>query len=121
VKRFLVAGSKNGVFDDHELEAFAAPLRDRERAPVSAKYYRTFQAHDLPLLVRRHWRKYRLTVPTLMLHGTDDFAMPPSSLAGYEPYADDLRIEFVQDTGHFIVDARPGVVAARALEFFGNR
>jgi hypothetical protein len=56
-----------------------------------------------------------------MLHGTEDFAMPPSSLAGYEPYADDLRIEFVQDTRHFIVDARPDLVAARALEFFANR
>jgi pimeloyl-ACP methyl ester carboxylesterase len=120
VKRFL-AGSKKGVFDAGELEAFAAPLRDRERAAVTPKYYRTFQAHDLPLLVRRHWRKYRLTVPTLMLHGTGDFAIPPSSLGGYEPYADDMRIEFVQDTGHFIVDARPDVVAARALEFFGNR
>jgi hypothetical protein len=32
-----------------------------------------------------------------------------------------MRIEFVQDTGHFIVDALPDVVAARALEFFGNR
>jgi pimeloyl-ACP methyl ester carboxylesterase len=121
VKRFLLAGSKPGVFDEHELEAFEAPLRYRERAAVTARYYRTFQAHDLPLLVRRHWRRYRLTVPTLMLHGTGDFAIPPSSLGGYEPYADDLRIEFVEDTRHFIVDARPDVVAARALEFFGNR
>jgi pimeloyl-ACP methyl ester carboxylesterase len=120
VKRFLTA-PKKGVFDAGELEAFEAPLRDRERAAVTAKYYRTFQAHDLPLLMRRHWREYRLTVPTLMLHGTGDFAIPPSSLRGFEPYADDMRIEFVQDTGHFIVDARPDVVAARALEFFANR
>jgi pimeloyl-ACP methyl ester carboxylesterase len=56
-----------------------------------------------------------------MLFGTSDFAIPPESLDGYEPYADDMRIETVPDTGHFIVDAVPELVARRALEFFEAR
>jgi pimeloyl-ACP methyl ester carboxylesterase len=56
-----------------------------------------------------------------MLHGTGDFAIPPSSLEGYEPYADDMKIEPVPETGHFIVDAAPELVAQRALEFFEAR
>jgi pimeloyl-ACP methyl ester carboxylesterase len=75
----------------------------------------------LPLLARGHWRAYRLKVPTLMLFGTGDFAITPSSLDGYDPYADDMRIEMVPDTGHFIVDAVPDLVAERALEFFEAR
>jgi pimeloyl-ACP methyl ester carboxylesterase len=119
--KFILNGSKRGVFSEAELEAFEAPYRQRDRSIASAKYYRSFQAHDLPLLVRGHWRQYRLTVPTLMLFGTGDFAIPPSSLEGYEPYADDMRVEIVPDTGHFVVDAEPELVARRALEFFEGR
>jgi pimeloyl-ACP methyl ester carboxylesterase len=119
--KLMLNGAKKGVFTDAELEAFEAPYRDPERSFVSARYYRSFQAHDLPLLLRRHWAAYRLTVPTLMLFGTGDFAITRASLDGYEPYADDMRIETVPDTGHFVVDAAPDVVARRALEFFEAR
>jgi pimeloyl-ACP methyl ester carboxylesterase len=117
----VLSGAKKGVFTDYELEAFEAPLREAERGKVSAKYYRSFHAHDLPQLLRGHWRSYRLTTPTLMLYGTGDFAITPSSLEGYEPYADDMRIESIEGTGHFVVDARPDLVAQRALEFFSAR
>jgi pimeloyl-ACP methyl ester carboxylesterase len=119
--KLMLNGAKRGVFSDEELEAFEAPLRDPERARATARYYRAFQLHDLPLLMRGHWRAYRLRTPTLMLFGTGDLAMQPSMLDGYEPYADDMSVEFVDATGHFIVDARPDLVAARALEFFAAR
>jgi pimeloyl-ACP methyl ester carboxylesterase len=119
--KLMLNGARRGVFSDEELEAFEAPYREPARAVASSKYYRAFQLHDLPLLVRGHWRQYRLTVPTLMLFGTGDFAIPTSSLEGYEAYADDMRIELVPDTGHFVVDAAPDVVAERALEFFEAR
>ena len=120
VKAFI-NGSKRGVFTDAELEAFEAPLRQPERARASSRYYRTFQRHDLPLLLRRHWTKYRLTVPTLLLLGLGDIVLPPRTLAGFEPYADDMRVELVADSGHFVVDAEPELVASRALEFFAAR
>jgi pimeloyl-ACP methyl ester carboxylesterase len=119
--KFFLNGAKKGVFTPEELEAFEAPLREPDRARATAKYYRSFQTHDLPLLLRRHWRAYRLSVPTLLLMGTGDFAIPPSALEGWEPYADDMRVELVPDTGHFVVDAAPDVVAERALEFFEAR
>jgi pimeloyl-ACP methyl ester carboxylesterase len=120
VKKFM-SGREQGVFTDAELEAFEAPLRDPARSPSTAGYYRSFINHDLPLLMRGHWNSYRLTVPTLMLYGVDDFVVRPSMLAGYEPFADDMRIENVPDTAHFIVDAQPALVAERALDFFEAR
>jgi pimeloyl-ACP methyl ester carboxylesterase len=119
--KFMLNGAKRGIFSDAELEAFEAPYRDPSRSFATARYYRTFQAHDLPLLLRRHWTAYRLSVPTLMLYGEGDPVITPLTLEGYEPYADDMRIETVPDTGHFINDAKPDVVAARALEFFEAR
>jgi pimeloyl-ACP methyl ester carboxylesterase len=120
VRRFIAA-REDGVFTADELEAFEAPLRDPARSPSTAGYYRAFVRHDLPLLLRRHWEAYRLTVPTLMLYGVDDFVIRPSMLAGYERFADDMRIENVADTAHFIVDARPELFAQRAREFFEAR
>src|SRR4051794_39437938 len=73
--KLILNGAKKGVFSEAELEAFEAPYREPERAVASAKYYRSFQLHDLPLLARGHWRQYRLSVPTLMLFGTGDFAI----------------------------------------------
>jgi pimeloyl-ACP methyl ester carboxylesterase len=40
-------------------------------------------------------------------------------LAGYERHAEDMRVELVEDCGHFIADERPELVADRAREFFG--
>lgn len=114
----MLKGSKEGVFSNEELEAFEAPYRDPTRSSATAGYYRSFLLHDFPLLLRRHWTRYRSSVPTLMLYGTGDMVIPPSTLAGYEQHADDMRIESVPDTGHFVVDAEPALVAERALEFF---
>jgi pimeloyl-ACP methyl ester carboxylesterase len=119
--KLMLRGATKDVFSDEELEAFEAPLRQRARSPSSAGYYRSFLAHDLPQAARGHWRDYRLTTPTLMLYGTDDPVVRPVMLDGYEPYADDMRIEFVEGAGHFIVDARPELVAQRAREFFAAR
>ena len=119
--KFILNGPKKGLFSDEEVEAFEAPYRDPQRSFASTRYYRSFQAHDAPLVIRGHWRKYRLTVPTLMLYGTGDPVVTPRLLEGYEPYADDMRIETVEDTGHFIVDARPDFVAEQALNFFSAR
>ena len=119
VKRML--GHGNDAFSEAELDAFAEPLRHPDRAYASSQYYRSFQLHDFPLLARGHWRDLRLTVPTLMLFGTRDFAIRPSFLEGYEPYADDMRVEFVDGVGHFIADERPELVAERALDFFAAR
>jgi hypothetical protein len=39
-------------------------------------------------------------------------------LTGYEHHADDMKVELVGDSGHFIADERPELVAERARELF---
>jgi pimeloyl-ACP methyl ester carboxylesterase len=55
-----------------------------------------------------------------MLNGTKDFALAPAELGGYEPYADDLRIELIADAGHFLHEERPQLIAETALRFFAQ-
>jgi pimeloyl-ACP methyl ester carboxylesterase len=46
-----------------------------------------------------------------MLFGTDDTALRPETLAGYQRHADDMELELAPGCGHFIVDERPDLVA----------
>jgi pimeloyl-ACP methyl ester carboxylesterase len=57
-------------------------------------------------------------MPTLVPFGEEDATMNRSLLGGYQAHADDMRVEFVPDCGHFIVDEKPELVAERALRFF---
>jgi pimeloyl-ACP methyl ester carboxylesterase len=113
--------TKKALTDAHlsepDAEVFASQFDEPDRARASVKLYRTFVLREQPRL-RGRYGKLRLTVPVLQLHGVKDPVVRKSLLPGYEDHADDMRIEFVEDCGHFIVDERPDLVAERALEFF---
>ncbi len=118
--RFLLrASSKDSdTWTDDELDAFAEPLREPARANATVQLYRTFLLREFPKLAQGTYESLRLTVPTLLLFGTDDFAISTSMLRGYEPYVDDFVLELVPDCGHFIAEQRPQIVTERTLEFF---
>jgi pimeloyl-ACP methyl ester carboxylesterase len=121
--RFIIRGSTkpSGVWSDEELAAFTEPLREPARANATVQLYRTFLTREFPKIARGAYDALRLTTPTLLLFGADDFAISTSFLRGYEPYADDLVLELVPDCGHFIAEERPQLVTERALEFFEAR
>lgn len=102
------------------VDEFIAALRAPERARACERVQGHFAYREiLPTLLGKH-RSTRLRVPTLMLNGTKDFALAPAELGGYEPYADDLRIELVTDAGHFLHEERPQLVAETALRLYAQ-
>jgi pimeloyl-ACP methyl ester carboxylesterase len=105
------------VWDEPTLAAFTSNLAEPDRARAGVSVYRTFNSREFLQLVRGRYDNVRLTVPTRILFGTDDLAMSPQSLRGYESHADDLEVELVPNCGHFIVDERPDLVAERARAF----
>ena len=118
VRKVLVGGSTvKEVWSEEELAVFADNLAEPERAMTGVHMYRTFNWREAPAIGKGRYAKAHLDVPTLMLFGEDDFALRPSMLAGYERHAPEMRVELVPDTGHFIVDERPELVAERAREF----
>jgi pimeloyl-ACP methyl ester carboxylesterase len=100
-----------------EREIFLGQLRQPERARASVLYYRTFQRELVGLLAGRY-RRARLRTPTRVLFGTADRVLTPHHLDGIARNADDVAVELVTDSGHFIADEKPDLVAARALELF---
>jgi pimeloyl-ACP methyl ester carboxylesterase len=119
VKRVLVGASENkDAWDAETLATFSDRLAEPARARAAVQMYRVFNWQELLPILRGRYAQERLTVPTRLVFGVDDFALRPEMLAGYERHADDMEVEFVPGCGHFIADERPDLVAARARDFF---
>jgi pimeloyl-ACP methyl ester carboxylesterase len=56
-------------------------------------------------------------MPTLVLWGMDDIALPPALVDGLEDYVSQLTLEKVEGAGHWIVHERPQFVADRLAVF----
>ena len=120
VRRLITAGAVHAAWSDEELSAFTDALLPVERANASVHLYRTFLLHELRPYLQGQWDGRRLTVPTLLLHGTRDLAIDHKALGQWPSHADDMRVELRDDSGHFIAEELPEIVAARALELFAR-
>ena len=119
VPRVLVGASiQKSAWDEATLRSFADNLAEPERARAAVQMYRVFNLREVRPILRGRYARQRLSVPTRMLFGTGDAALRPELLAGYEDHADDMQVELVDDSGHFIVDEKPQLVAERARAFF---
>ena len=120
--RRVIAGVLRGdnvheeAFTDADVEWFASRLRSPERAHASQSLYRHYLRRAVATLREPETR--RLTVPTRMLFGARDLAISKRLLRGFEARADDMELEFVADSGHFLPAERPDLVIDRARAFF---
>ncbi len=119
IPRVLVGGSSlEEVWDDETVQAISDTLTRPDYARAGVQMYRVFNLREVRPIMRGRYLKSRLTVPTLLLFGEDDFALKADLIDGYEKHADEMRVERVAGCGHFIADERPELVAERAREFF---
>lgn len=116
----LGRGNVGSPFTDEELRLYADSFREPARADAIQKLYRYYQRAVREGIGGR-WRAHRLTVPTLVLFGERDRYVTPKLLPGYEPFTDDMRVELVPDSGHFIVNEKPDLVIERTREWLSGR
>jgi pimeloyl-ACP methyl ester carboxylesterase len=69
--------------------------------------------------LRRAYAGQRLSVPTRLLFGADDFYIPLALLQNIETHGDDLTLEVVRGCSHWMPEERPDLIAERALALFG--
>lgn len=110
--------SDRAAWSAEDLELFMAPFRDPARARAGSALYRHFIVPLLPRVLAGRYRHMRLSTPTLILYGSQDWAMRPEFLGGYQEHADDMTLECVDGASHFIADEKPDVLVERALAFF---
>jgi pimeloyl-ACP methyl ester carboxylesterase len=117
VPRVLVGGSEvKQAWDEQTLRVFADNLAEPARARAAVQVYRVFNWREALPIARGRYSGQRLRVPTLLVFGVDDFVLRPQMLAGIEGQAEQMRVELVENCGHFIADEMPELVAARARE-----
>lgn len=104
---------------DAEIKIFSDQFKEPERAKASVKLYRLFLLLEyIPLGLMGKYKNLFVTTPSRILFGQDDGAIALSWLRGYEKNTNDLQIEIVPHTGHFIIDERPDMVNEKAYAFF---
>jgi pimeloyl-ACP methyl ester carboxylesterase len=121
VRQLITAGAvRPEAWTEEDLECFVAVLRSPARTRASVRLYRTFLARELLPFLRGQFRDLRLSVPTLLLHGTRDLAIDHRALGEWETHADSMEVELREDSGHFIAEELPDVVVARARALFAE-
>jgi pimeloyl-ACP methyl ester carboxylesterase len=105
---------------DADAAFYAQRLREPERSRASTLLYRSYQRAFADVGLRRRHHGLRLTVPTRLVFGSRDLYISTALTRGWEDHADDMAVEYVADSAHFIAEEKPGLVAERALELFGS-
>jgi pimeloyl-ACP methyl ester carboxylesterase len=111
---------KHGNIRNDVQRLYGRDLRASTRARAASLLYRTFLLREVGPVLAGRYRKHRLTVPTLVLHGQRDPILPPIFYEGHDRYADDLTVEKVRKAGHLLPEECPDLVSDRALEFFAT-
>ncbi len=98
--------------------------RDPERAFAMLNWYRasglTVPSIEEPLQIPEGWNAPPLpdiTIPTLVVWGMEDEALPPANVDGLPDVVEDLTLAKVENSGHFVCWEAPEAVNA-ALDGF---
>ncbi len=118
IARMLRADRVHNGISRADAEGYAARLQRPESARATMLLYRSFLRSFQKVFVKRAFDAVRLTVPTQIVFGAADKAVSPVVLRGIERHCDDVAIELVPDSGHFIAEEKPELVADRAAALF---
>jgi pimeloyl-ACP methyl ester carboxylesterase len=117
VERVIMGGAvQRQAWTPDDLRAFSAVLAEPARAQASVGLYRTFLTREIARTPHG-----RLRVPTRIMLGARDPAIPVVLLDGADEDADDVSVEIVPECGHFVPEEHPELVGLRARELFGLR
>ena len=115
------------VMEPEERAELLKDWQDRDAAFAMLNWYRAspidIPPMDAPYEVPAGWTPPalpNLTIPTLVIWGMDDLALPPENLEGLDEIIDDLTLVEVPGSGHFVPWEAPDKVNAAIEEFLGQ-
>ncbi len=120
-RKVLEIARSHGDYSDEELAAFVDVLRQPGPAHATSQYYRQFLLHELRPLVAGAFKERPFPTPTHVLWGRRDAILQGAHASGeHEQFAPNTQIEWVDDTGHFLPEERPELIAERARALFAR-
>ncbi|MGX7951857.1 alpha/beta fold hydrolase [Tsuneonella sp. HG249] len=112
------------AMEPEERAQLFADWQDRDAAFAMLNWYRASPIDipplDAPYEVPDGWAPPplpNLTIPTLVIWGMDDLALPPENLEGLDAIIDDLDVVEVPGSGHFVPWEAPDAVNKAIGEF----
>ncbi len=115
------------VMEPEERAELLKDWQDRDAAFAMLNWYRAspidIPPMDAPYELPAGWTPPalpNLTIPTLVIWGMDDLALPPENLEGLDEIIDDLTLVEVPGSGHFVPWEAPGEVNAAIEEFLAR-
>jgi pimeloyl-ACP methyl ester carboxylesterase len=122
IRRAVVPGisremRRHGIWDEAAVESFGAQFTEPPRVRATQALYRQFLYRELPALLRGRWRRARLEVPTLFLHGERDPVISPELVRRVAGDPGPLELRFLPRLGHFLMEQSPDTVADEVLGF----
>ena len=112
------------VMEPEERAELLKDWQDRDAAFAMLNWYRASPIDipplDAPYELPAGWSPPplpNLTIPTLVVWGMNDLALPPENLEGLDEIIDDLTVVEVPGSGHFVPWEAPGEVNAAIEDF----
>jgi pimeloyl-ACP methyl ester carboxylesterase len=120
LRLMLRKGRSRGSFSPAEIATYAAIQHRPETARATVQLYRSFLLHELRPFAGGQFDSERLTVPTLWLVGGDD-PLARHADDGYRDHADDMTLECIPGTNHFLPEEIPDAALRRISAFLGGQ
>jgi pimeloyl-ACP methyl ester carboxylesterase len=115
------------VMEPEERAELLKDWQDRDAAFAMLNWYRAspidIPPMDAPYQVPAGWTQPalpNLTIPTLVVWGMDDLALPPENLEGLDEIIDNLTLVEVPGSGHFVPWEAPEKVNAAIEDFLAR-
>jgi epoxide hydrolase 4 len=106
-----------GAFSQDARDVYANAIAQPGALTSMLNYYRAaFRAY--PSQIRAP--KATIARPTLLIWGMKDFALTSRVSEGLEQWIPNLRIQRIEDSGHWLPDERPRVVIDALLDFLAK-
>lgn len=122
--------ARRSVFEGEPLRVYQDAYREPERIASALNYYRTVTRKAVSKQVRARFgrglltsdaleggRGRRIEMPTLIVWGMRDPALPPKLLYGIKRDIPQAEVVELPDTGHFVAEESPGELAG-AIDSF---
>jgi pimeloyl-ACP methyl ester carboxylesterase len=102
-----------GSFPPEALDVYENALAQPGAATAMINYYRAAvrgaqRASGLMQTISR---------PSLLIWGLKDFALVPEHTEGLEPWVPDLRVERIEDSGHWVPEEKPRMLSDLLADF----
>jgi pimeloyl-ACP methyl ester carboxylesterase len=105
-----------GAFSDEALDVYEAGLSQPGAATAMINYYRAV-LRVAPELVRG---KQIINRPTLVIWGNKDAALSPRMPEGLDEWVPGVRVERVEESGHWVPEEKPRVVTDLLMGFLSR-